>query len=138
MEKQITVNSEQEMLDIAAKLSKEYSKPVVIYLSGDLGAGKTTFTRGFLRGLGYNDKVKSPTFTLVEEYSLSDFFLFHFDLYRLGSPQELDFIGINDYFTGENYIIIEWPEKGVGILPKPDIQINISGEGEYRELKIIS
>lgn len=106
----------------------------VVYLLGNLGAGKTTLVRGFLRGAGYEGAVKSPTFTLVEEYTLNDRKVFHFDLYRLSDPEELEWIGINDYFDQNSICFIEWPDKGEGFLPVPDKIISLQNEGLGRIL----
>ena len=108
---------------------------MVVYLTGDLGAGKTTLARGVLRGLGYAGKVRSPTFTLVEVYKFSRLYLYHFDFYRFDAPQELADAGFRDYFSANAVCLGEWPEKASG-LPAPDVRIEmrVSGDGRAVDL----
>src|SRR5437667_11760177 len=115
----INFKNEAELLAYAARLSTVVEPPCVIFLSGILGAGKTTFVRGFLSGLGFSGLVKSPTFTLVETYNLQNKFIYHFDLYRIHDPEELEWMGIRDYFDNA-IVLIEWPERAIHELPKPD------------------
>lgn len=106
----------------------------VIYLQGELGVGKTTFARGLLRALGIGGVLRSPTYTLVEPYSFDGNTIYHFDLYRLVEGQELEFIGARDYFVQSALSLIEWPERGTGFIPVPDLRICIEYAGEQRRL----
>ena len=112
-------------LQLGIELSQALSSSALVFLDGDLGAGKTTLCRGMLQAFGHTGAVKSPTYTLVESYQLGDTLLHHFDLYRLGDPEELEFIGIRDYLHQGNYCLIEWPNRGAGILPVPDLEVMI-------------
>lgn len=114
-------------------LSRYLPTEGLIFLQGDLGAGKTCLVRAILRGLGYQGHVKSPTFTLVEPYSLTGRILYHFDLYRLNSPEELVYIGIRDYLE-KALCLVEWPEKGDGQLGTPDLLITLSIQNEGRRM----
>ena len=129
---------EQAMSDFGARIARITQGHGLIFLEGNLGMGKTTLSRGIIRGLGHVGAVKSPTFTLVEPYEIGDIRAFHFDLYRLVDPEELEFLGIRDYFEDDALCLIEWPDKGAGFLPKPDLTITISPQDGGRSLKILS
>ena len=126
------LNSTEETEAFGAELFKSVPPNCLIFLEGDLGAGKTTMVRGFLRAAGYNGTVKSPTYTLVEEYTIGDRKIFHFDLYRVVDPEELEWIGIRDYFDQDSICFIEWPDKGKGFLPEPDRVITLKTQGVGR------
>jgi tRNA threonylcarbamoyladenosine biosynthesis protein TsaE len=123
---ELQISSEDEMLRLGELLSSALRTIRLVTFTGDLGAGKTTLVRGILRGRHYQGAVKSPTFTLVEPYDLEDQPIYHFDLYRLDAPEELEFIGTREYLQGEGLCLIEWPEKGIGFLPEPDLTVTIN------------
>ncbi len=121
----LALNNEDDTQNLAQVLAQHFSTGVV-YLIGDLGAGKTTLTRYFLQSLGHQGAVKSPTYTLVEPYNIQDKDIFHFDLYRLNDPYELELMGIRDYLETPNALFLfEWPSKGGDEIPDPDLIINI-------------
>jgi len=134
MELQIT--SEAEMEALGGQLAGAVTDGCSIFLRGPLGVGKTTLVRGFLRALGHGGKTRSPTYTLVETYQLGSFEIHHFDLYRLNDPEELENIGIRDYFSDHAVFIIEWPERGGDVLPPCDLEINMLYDGTARKLFI--
>ena len=134
---QIGLPDEQATLDAGAALASMLTGSELILLEGDLGAGKTTLSRGLLRGLGHEGSVKSPTFTLVEPYDLgSGRQVFHFDLYRLGDPDELEYIGIDDYLDSHQLCLVEWPERGEGFLPPGDLTVRLTTRGRGRQMTI--
>ena len=132
------LKDESETLRLAESMASHLSPGMNLYLKGELGSGKTTFVRGVLRGLGYQDKVKSPTYTLVEPYSLEKFTIHHFDLYRFKNDTEWDEAGFREYFNNTSICLVEWPEKVGHILPKPDISIELSHTSYGRHLHLIS
>jgi tRNA threonylcarbamoyladenosine biosynthesis protein TsaE len=108
----------------------------IIYLNGDLGAGKTTFARGFLNGCGVRGPVKSPTYTLVEVYETPTVSLVHLDLYRLLDPEELEPLGLREFACPGYLWLIEWPDRGKGRLPSPDVSVSLSGEPDGHEINV--
>lgn len=129
--------SEIETVELGILIAKELPDEMVIFLHGELGSGKTTFTRGLLNGLGFSGVVKSPTYTLVEPYSIHDKSIYHFDLYRLPDPEELEYIGIRDYFES-SICVIEWPNNGLGIIPKADLEIQFIYRQQQRQAVLTS
>lgn len=133
----LSLQDEEAMERFGQRLAQLAQGLGILFLEGDLGAGKTTLSRGIIRGLGHVGPVKSPTFTLVEPYEIGTVRAFHFDLYRLVDPEELEYMGIRDYFDGDALCLIEWPQKGAGFLPKPDLTITISAAVVGRSLQIL-
>ncbi|MFP5408685.1 MAG: tRNA (adenosine(37)-N6)-threonylcarbamoyltransferase complex ATPase subunit type 1 TsaE [Gammaproteobacteria bacterium] len=126
---------EAATLAFGAQLARELTPGLTFYLEGDLGAGKTTLVRGMLRGLGYNGRVKSPTYTLAETYSLPAFELYHFDLYRMNDPREWMDAGFREVSDGHAVSLIEWPDKAAGWLPPPDVIVRLRVADEAREIE---
>jgi tRNA threonylcarbamoyladenosine biosynthesis protein TsaE len=136
MLKTLNIENEHEMYRLGQSLAGDLQGGFMIYLQGNLGAGKTTLVRGILHSLGHQGNVKSPTFTLVEPYDLGDKKIYHFDLYRIDSIEELEFIGFRDYINAQSVCLIEWPEKALGYLPKPNICCDIEISGNRRIVRI--
>jgi tRNA threonylcarbamoyladenosine biosynthesis protein TsaE len=132
----IYVPDEEQMQALGGRLAAVCPPGCQIHLQGELGAGKTTLVRGFLRGLGYGGSVKSPTYTLVEPYEYASGRAFHFDLYRLADPEELEYIGMRDMLDEQSICLVEWPDKGAGWLPEPDLLVSIVYMESGRELEI--
>lgn len=130
--KTMELADEAATLALGARLARVLKPGWVVYLRGDLGAGKTTLVRGILRALGYAGRVKSPTYTLLESYVLSKLTLQHYDLYRMIDPREWLDAGFRDDCNATTLCLVEWPEKAEGLLPRPDIEIRLSVTGEGR------
>ena len=128
------IESAHAMESLGARLAAIIRPPLLITLRGPLAAGKTTLVRGLVHGFGIAGAVKSPTFTLVESYHLDALNIHHFDLYRLSDAEELEFIGIDDYFDERALLVVEWPERGERVLPAADVNIAITIKGESREV----
>ena len=121
---------------LGARLAAVLEPGSVIYLHGELGAGKTTLARGLLHGLGHRGTVKSPTYTLVEPYQIGKWRLFHWDLYRLADPEEMEFLGVRDQLDGEAVLLVEWPERGQGELPAADLEVRLDYAGAGRSCRL--
>jgi tRNA threonylcarbamoyladenosine biosynthesis protein TsaE len=121
---------------LGARLARVLEPGLSLYLRGDLGSGKTTLVRGLLRGLGYEGRVKSPSYALVELYTISRLDLYHFDFYRFRDPKEWREAGFGEYFNGAAVCLVEWPEKAQGLLPDADIDIAFDFAGEGRDLRV--
>jgi len=133
---ELIIQNENAMMALGGKIADQFSRGGIILLNGDLGVGKTTLVRGALRHLGFTGTVKSPTYTLVEPYEIAGRTIYHFDLYRLGDPEELEYMGGRDYWDGDSLCLIEWPEMATGYLPKEDLNISLYHHSEQRKVII--
>jgi len=133
---------EAATLAFGESLAKAIKPGLTLYLHGDLGAGKTTLVRGLIHALGYIGKVKSPTYTLIENYRIeipaAAFDLYHFDLYRFNDDEEWEAAGFRDYFNDQSVCVIEWPEKAQHVLPQPDLNLTFTFQGTGRQLSLDS
>ena len=132
----LSLDTEEDTHQFGALLGKNLNAPLVCYLRGDLGVGKTRLVRAVIQSLGYDGNVKSPTYTLVEPYHLQGVNIYHFDLYRISDPEELDFLGIRDYFDHQSISFIEWPDKGKGWLNAADLSILLEFNGDGRKIQL--
>lgn len=133
----LSLPAEADTIALGARLAAVLSEQGgTLYLEGDLGAGKTTLARGLIQALGHSGAVKSPTYTIVEPYELACGPVFHFDLYRLADPEELELMGIRDYFAPGAICIIEWPDKGADLIPAPDLALSLQKTGVSRQALI--
>jgi tRNA threonylcarbamoyladenosine biosynthesis protein TsaE len=124
------------MLAIGGRLANVCHNPMVFYLYGPLGAGKTTLVRGFMRGMGYGEAIKSPTYTLVEHYDTASWRLYHLDLYRIRDTEELEYLGLREMQDRASIIMVEWPERGEGLLPSADISVKIDYDRQGRQVSV--
>ena len=131
-ELKILLFNEKNTLDLGESISAHLTEGLLIFLKGDLGAGKTTLARGLISGLGYVGSVKSPTYSLIEQYEFDEFTLNHFDLYRFTDPNEWLASGFQEYINSYDVTLIEWPEKSSELLPKPDLEVKLLYKNESR------
>lgn len=121
---------------LGARLAGVLPPAAMVYLQGPLGAGKTCLVRGLLRALGHQGAVRSPTYTLVEPYEASGLRLLHLDLYRLADAEELEFLGLRDWLGDPHLLLVEWPERGAGVLPSADLEIRLDPSGPGRQATV--
>ncbi len=133
---QVFLKNSAETELLGALLWQVLPEKCLVFLSGDLGVGKTTLIRGLLRAAGYSGAVRSPTYSLVEEYQLGEQYVFHFDLYRLKDPEELEWMGMDGYLSQSALCCIEWPQMGDGFLPKADVTIDMVVQADARVIEI--
>jgi tRNA threonylcarbamoyladenosine biosynthesis protein TsaE len=127
-----TVESESALEGLASEFAGQVSAPLVIYLQGDLGAGKTTFARAYIHALGYKGYVKSPSYGLLETYQAGGQDILHLDLYRIEDPEELEYLALRDLFGETTVLMVEWPDRGKNYLPAPDLVLKFEEKNEVR------
>lgn len=137
-ERSIELADETATLALGKSLAGVVEPGLLVFLHGPLGAGKTTLVRGLLRALGHKGPVRSPTYTLVETYGVDRLDVHHFDLYRLTDAEELEFMGLRDFLNVHAMCLIEWPERGAGILPRADIEIELNVHGTGRGVRLLA
>lgn len=138
MPHKVFLTDEAATVAFGQTLAKACNGHGLLTLSGNLGTGKTTLSRGLIQSYGHKGAVKSPTYTLVEPYEIGLLRIYHFDLYRMEDPEELEFIGLRDYLAEDALVIIEWPEKAAGVLPVPDVEFTLGIENKGRVISWIA
>ncbi|MCX7962386.1 MAG: tRNA (adenosine(37)-N6)-threonylcarbamoyltransferase complex ATPase subunit type 1 TsaE [Burkholderiales bacterium] len=133
---ELSLPDERATLRLGAAFAKGARGGLVLHLSGELGTGKTTLVRGLLSGLGYNGRAKSPTYTLVEPYTISSLHLYHFDLYRFSDEREWLSSGFQEHFGPESLCVVEWPERAGAALPPPDVQVTLEHADGGRRARV--
>jgi len=126
------VEDEEAVAVLATKFAHSVEMPVVIYLRGDLGAGKTTFARAYVHSLGFSGYVKSPSYGLLETYQAGGQKILHLDLYRIEDPEELEYLALRDLFDDQSVLLVEWPDRGKHHLPAPDLVLEFGENDEVR------
>lgn len=128
---------EAAVADLAAEFARKLQTPMVIYLEGQLGAGKTTFARAYIHALGFQGYVKSPSYGLLETYQAGGQKVLHLDLYRIEDPEELEYLAIRDLFDRKSVLLVEWPKRGASFLPAPDLLLEFGETGESRFIRCV-
>lgn len=133
----VRLRTAEDTASLGIRLASSCQEGLIIFLTGELGAGKTSLARAFIGAMGYQGRITSPSYALVENYRSPSRSIFHFDLYRLAEPEELEHIGIRDYMEPDAVWLVEWPEHGAGVLPSPDLEIALryARPGRYADLR---